>query len=411
MQEDFHYYATYCAAYMAGYSHEESMDICYSAQFVDLCTRTYLAGLRAPLAAATTQLQLELADAGSDQVSLQEMTRIWASFHFLPQDLYADPGRKCPKRYKNKYRLICGPNSDLIVDTVQLARGKSLQAVGIAMHVLADTWAHRYFAGTPSLVINDTNKYFFEYRLRDGVTEVERVRFNHNPTATDDVEEGRYTNSISQNNEKSIMNLGHGRAGHLPDYSWIRYRYMPAWGDYRVIIKDNPLDYAHAFTQMVYALKFLRGEVDAFHKETYDVAAVAPYRDRIRGILTRRQLDACADWKAFGEELSGRVIDDFDIDRYREEYVKAGPVRKDDTFIGRFVLAAMAQKSMVTNRIYRSGNKLAGYSIDYETKGFRGVRDYAKLIQKNAEAEINDSAEDMAEFIGISQSIRGDDDR
>jgi hypothetical protein len=35
MQLDFHYYATYAAATLAGYSHEESMAICYSAQFVD----------------------------------------------------------------------------------------------------------------------------------------------------------------------------------------------------------------------------------------------------------------------------------------------------------------------------------------------------------------------------------------
>ena len=28
------------------------------------------------------------------------------------------------------------------------------------MHVLADTWAHRNFAGTPSLVINNTTGYF-----------------------------------------------------------------------------------------------------------------------------------------------------------------------------------------------------------------------------------------------------------
>ena len=35
MQKDFHYYATYCAAVLAGYSHEESMRLCTSAQFVD----------------------------------------------------------------------------------------------------------------------------------------------------------------------------------------------------------------------------------------------------------------------------------------------------------------------------------------------------------------------------------------
>ena len=58
MQEDFHYYATYCASYISGYSHEESLDIAYSAQFVDQCSRTLLAKIKAPSDAATTQLQL-----------------------------------------------------------------------------------------------------------------------------------------------------------------------------------------------------------------------------------------------------------------------------------------------------------------------------------------------------------------
>ena len=52
MQKDFHYYATYSAAYLAGYSHEESMVIAYSAQFVDECTKTYLQGIKAPVSAA-----------------------------------------------------------------------------------------------------------------------------------------------------------------------------------------------------------------------------------------------------------------------------------------------------------------------------------------------------------------------
>ena len=62
VQIDFHYYATYCAAYLAGYSHEESMEICTSAQFVDLCSLTLLKTLEAPLSAATTQLTMEMAD-------------------------------------------------------------------------------------------------------------------------------------------------------------------------------------------------------------------------------------------------------------------------------------------------------------------------------------------------------------
>lgn len=134
---------------LAGYTHDESMDICYSAQFVDLCTKTLLSKLGAPQNEATTQLQLELADSRTDILGLQDITRIWASFHFLPYDLYAQLSRK-GRGYMNRYRLICKPNGPLLERTVNIANGTSLQHVGVAVHVLADTWAHSFFAGTPS---------------------------------------------------------------------------------------------------------------------------------------------------------------------------------------------------------------------------------------------------------------------
>ena len=377
MQKDFHYYATYCAAYIAGFSHEESLDICYSAQFVDWCSAVLLQKIKAPAAAATTQLQLELMDARTDRAGLQDITRIWSSFHFLPYDLKATRP-KAPRSYQDKFRLICNPNGDLLVETVKLARDKNLQAIGIAMHVLADTWAHRYFAGTPSFAINNTNYLFFEV-FPDG-TEKEMV-FKSIPGAEDDLDGGVYINSLFQFSDTSIMNLGHGRAGHLPDYSFIRYRYLPAWGDYEEIFKDNPHDYHKAFCQMIYAMKYLKGIHPDFEKEKYDTEAIVPWEDRINAILRKRQLDSCADWKAFGESLSGCEIPDFDMERYQEEYMKADKASKDDTYLGKFINAALAQKSMVTNRIYKSGNKLAGISVDYDSIGFKGQRDYLKLAK------------------------------
>ncbi len=376
MNADFHYYATYCAAQLAGYSHEESLVIAYSDCFVDACSRTLLSKLNAPLAAATTQLQLELMDARTDVSGLQDITRIWSSFHFLPYDLYADPGRKCSKRFRNKYRLICNPNSKLLQETVRLAKGKSLQAAGIAMHVLCDTWAHRYFAGTPSLAINNTNYYFYE--LSDSGEK--KLRFRHSASTPDDLDKRLYTASLYVNSENSIMNLGHGRAGHLPDYCFIRYKYLPAWGNYEEIVKDNPSDYRHAFGQMVYALQYLRGDVNDFQCHQYAAETVARMEAELERILHKRQLDASADWKALGEKLSGHAIGAFSIETYQDEYIAAGD--KDNTFLGKFILAALAQKSMVTNRIYQSGSKLAGVSIDYRKKGFGGIKAFQKLIQE-----------------------------
>lgn len=361
MQEDFHYYATYCAAFLAGYSHKESLDICYSDQLVDYCSHTFLTRIGAPTVAATTQLQLEMADTRTDIIGLQEITRIWASFHFLPKDLYAQKEKRT-KRYMHKFRLICGPNSDLVEKTVRLARGKSLQHVGIAMHVLADTWAHTYFAGTPSLVINNTDDEFFEI-IDDGEKEVERpIKFRHNPSQEDNLEENLYTNTIYQGNENSVMNLGHGRAGHLPDYSFIKYRYVPAWNDYRDIVKDNPSDYEKAFAQMVYAMKYLRGKVESFEKDTYDTEVLDKYGDRIRQILRKRQHIACEDWKQFGQELSGQEIYDFEVGMYQMEYINARKADKSDTYLGKFIGSAIAQKTMVSDEIYKSGSRLAGFT-------------------------------------------------
>ena len=382
MNSDFHYYATYCAAILAGYSHEESMAISYSDRLCDECSRTLLSILKAPSAAATTQLQLELMDARTDIVGLQDITRIWASFHFLPSDLHAEPPMKhCSERYKRKYRLICRPNGELLEPTVNLAKGTSLQAVGLAMHVLADTWAHQNFAGTPSLVINNTNSYFYElFESEDGFTE-KKLTFRHSASAPDDLENSLYTSSLYASSEKSIMNLGHGRAGHLPDYSFIRYKYLPAWGNYEEVVKDNPSDYLRAFAQMVYAMQYLRGDHERFISDTYAWEAMAPYREEIERIIKQRQLNSSEDWKALGERLFGQTIAPFDIKRYQQEYIDAALDEKDDTFLGRFFIAALAQKSMVTNRIFLSGSKLAGYSVDYQKKGFRGIRDFRKLVQ------------------------------
>ena len=380
MQIDFHYYATYCAAYLAGFSHEECMEICSSAQFTDCCSVTLLSGIGAPLSAATTQLQLEIMDAKADILSLQDITRIWASFHFLPRDLSADvPGGS--GTYKNKYRLICGPDSDLLAATVELAKDKSLQAAGIAMHVLADTWAHRYFAGTPSMVINNTDYDFFEL-IPEGDSYTERrVTFRHNPSAEDDLDQSIYTDTVNQFSENSVMCLGHGRAGHLPDYSFIRYRYLPAWAGYEAVVKDNPSEYYNAFCQMIYAMRYLRGDLPTFEKGVYDTETAAPWEKEIRWILTKRQPDASADWKALGELMSGREIPAFDTAPFTEDYRKADKTDRDETVLGKFIIAALAQKSMVTNRIWRSGNMLAGFSVDYSKEGFRGLRDFRKLVE------------------------------
>lgn len=360
MQQDFHYYATYAAAYLAGYSHEECLDICYSDEMCDHFTKTFIEYVGTSVEAATTQSKVDLANTPATRRGRQEITRIWASFHFLPGNLEANPG-KGGKRYRQKYALICNPNGPLVADIVNRAKGKSLQHVGIAMHTLADTWAHRYFAGTPSVVINSMPPGAVEIVTEEGKTFERPIQFGLR-TGGDDLHTSGYISTPYQPGEDSILNLGHGNCGHLPDYGYARYRYSPAWGNHGEVFKDNPKEYYLAFCQMVYAMRYLRGDFDSFELDRYDYDIVAPYKAQIDAILAKRQLDASADWKAFGEGITGKEIVPFEEGRYVKAFQDARD--REDTFIGRFVIAALSQKSLVTNRIYRTGSLLAGRSVE-----------------------------------------------
>ena len=332
MERSFHYYGTYCAALIAGYSIEESQELCHSAFLVDKCSRTFLKRIGGPLSAATTQLPVEMASARTDPIGLADITRIWASFHFLP----------IPADLRSERRAAQGHGEP--------RPGQGLQAAGLAMHVLADTWAHRYFAGTPSLVINNTNRFFVELLPSEDGTLVERpVKFRHNPAIPDDFDRSMYTNTMYQPEENTIMNLGHGRAGHLPDYSFMRYRYVPAWNNYEEVYKDNPTEYYQAFCQMLEKRQPAEGAIE--------------------------------DWRAFGERLCGRAVVHFDLDAHVQEYIDAPADAKDETYLGKFILAALAQKGMVVNRIWSSGNPLAGRSIEYKGKGFAGIKDFLPLVR------------------------------
>ena len=130
---------------------------------------------------------------------------------------------------------------------------------------------------------------------------------------------------------------------------------MPAWADYFEVLKDNPSDYERAFTQMVYALKYLRGETESFVKDTYDTSVMEKYGDRIRTIIRKRQINACEDWKKFGEELSGETIEEFDLTKYEDEYDLIPADSKNKSFIGKFIEGALQQKGMVTDEISKAG--------------------------------------------------------
>ena len=318
---------------------------------------------------------------------------------FLPYDLYAEV--KGPKNYKDKYRLICKPNGALLVDTVKQVKGKGPRCCrNRHAHSCRYMGAQLFCWNTFSC--NNTDEHFFEFIPDGNGGEKQRpVRFAHNPAQKEDLDKGNYAGCLYQATEYSIMSLGHGRAGHLPDYSSVKYRYLPAWGQYEEIIKDNPSDYMHTFCQMIYVIKYLRGEHEDFVVNTYDEEAVAGIRDEIDTILRKRQVDSCDDWQAFGQKISGREVPDFDIDAYEKEYMEASEEDKPKTWMGQFLNAAIAQKSMVTNRIHKSGSTLAGISVvvSKDDSILANAVAAGEELVNNAKADAEEAGKELKETI------------
>ncbi|MGE5475349.1 MAG: DUF6765 family protein [Bacteroidales bacterium] len=280
MDIDFHYYATYTAARLAGFSKNDAVTVAHAAQYVD--NSNYQQVFRDDYSYwlkdtsefrphQTVQENSELGEAAANplrwnQGFTNKMRRIWACFHFLPANYGDNPGKleyQGPRvhgnwRYDDEaercFKMLCLPNSRLaklmINDLVSSHRDAPyrLHLIGLRMHTLADTWAHTFYAGTPAWWVNDAGE-----TVRDLTT---------NPPTN--VEWGlAFTDERKKTIEMatppspfytSMAYLGHGRMGHVPDHPWIKYEYSPQWKN-GTLTKDNPVDFLKAFNQLVAAMR------------------------------------------------------------------------------------------------------------------------------------------------------------
>lgn len=260
MELNFHYHGTYTAAVAAGFSPGDALVIARAAQYVDDCSGETVQG--------TGQLILgNLLDTipGRNQ-DIQTVLNIWPVFHFLPGDFaairtYVNPllldGRK--PHLQLAPQLICGTESAMTAAIVQGARNdyvnsqdqtKSLQRVGLTMHVLADTFAHQGFAGIPLSLVNEVASV----RRAEPGGELEKKRyypFSYSPAFS----------------SVSFGYLGHGRIGHLPDQPGETFTYKAAWRNAARdgwITRYNPLEFYCAYLQMKEAMEYISGNRSSF---------------------------------------------------------------------------------------------------------------------------------------------------
>ena len=80
--------------------------------------------------------------------------------------------------------------------------------------------------------------------------------------------------------------------------------------------------------------------------------------------------------------MSGNTIEDFDVSKYQEEYRQASEDKKRKTFLGKFFLASILHKGMVTHEIFMSGNTLAGIPSTFRLTDLRKPEDVGRMIQR-----------------------------
>lgn len=353
MNLDFHYYGTYSAAILAGYTHKEAQEIAYYAQFVDECSESLLKERQEinwdPLCVTVnSDKELNWQFVNPAKYTREELIKIgglWSAFHFLPGRTDIPYNREDLRG--EEHRRICLPNSPLVAKMVEhTKRDGSIPAIGMAMHVLADTWAHSYFVGMPTKYVNDIEGDVYE------VTDQElKIITLRTKLGEDRLEDNVYA-QMPENllRERGICYLGHARVGHLPDYSFIKYMYKPVWKNGEEVIKDNPTEYMNAFCQMIRAMQYIRGDVDTFNVGEYAKLGNAT-EIAVNKILTTRKLNTEDEWKTFicdwlpMEAGQAQSIEEFDKYKCVREYEAAED--KNNTSLNQFLTAARRHRIFV----------------------------------------------------------------
>lgn len=304
MNKDFHYEGTYAAAVIAGFTPQAAATIAWASQTVDECTKENIDKFYpylnqwAPVFTCESvyeDIKKELSSILSDETSstLQIIRGIWIPFHFLPGNIdghiyYQGSTPLTKERDIRDFLCICQPNSDLVLQMIQRAasffqncdmhkKKEYLIMIGILMHVLADTWAHQYFAGTPNYFVN----------------EVTDIQVQNPLPLPADFETGR--TPIGPTNY-SLSYLGHGRAGHYPDYGCMTYQYHPFWkAQGNTIIKDGPENFCCAFQQMEWALRCFRtGNIFTIPEQ---FPPEKPWLETVRSVVTTPKADQSSVWR------------------------------------------------------------------------------------------------------------------
>ena len=299
MNIDFHYYATFFAAISAGFTKGEAEKIAWAAEMVDELDYELVKDNKKKIREEDYVITVQngtydlLSDTEwSDDFNTRDqngMRGVWSMFHFLPGHFdggYQEVVYKgqLPQdfvditKFDTTYidaclKLRCGKNSKTV--NVLLNRIKSvfkenykegeenhdaLYALGMAMHILADTWAHDDFSGVPCYMVN-TVRYVAQ-EPDQGIEKNVDDYFNAPMT------------EMKFPSVNSAGYLGHGQINHAPDYDFFSYRYYPrylcpgdnlaAHAESKIRFISNPSRFTEAILGLYNAMNFVSGKSSAY---------------------------------------------------------------------------------------------------------------------------------------------------
>lgn len=301
MQLDCHYYGTYFMAYLAGFSTKDAAVIAWAAQTVDELDFSRLQTLidkkvNVPFFVTTETTSQSVDDAISstfftktvaDYITM--LRGIWAPFHFLPGNFASamegddkvieHTGRKEIRfGHQTSYsgsldveldignvkfarstgpedvKMVCRPSTGTVREIINNASYqyalyyksepiKALSAIGVCMHVLADTWSHQNFAGTPSQWVNGCKL------IAHNTKEPDFLGFNTPYGAK----------AIPNVNNPAF--IGHGFAGKAPDIPGVTWTMSSELGITNKTYENRPR-FLSGMLQMYDAMKYIKENAD-----------------------------------------------------------------------------------------------------------------------------------------------------
>jgi hypothetical protein len=236
MQIDFHHAATYVAARLAGFPHDDADIIAHAAQYVDDATCD--GAIKFDNKAIYKRISSSHKAIDFQNFDPVEDLLVWMPFHFLPGNGGADSADNPEGTFIHK--LVTLPDSPVAQEMVRSAlldhdKPYSLHRLGITMHVYADTWAHQGFAG----VLDDINDVEDFDELDDS-----------------GVFEGGLNGFISSVLDDVVPPLGHGRANVFPDMPFLSWKYKNGHGT--EVTRNNTDIFCKAANALCKAMKRYR---------------------------------------------------------------------------------------------------------------------------------------------------------